>query len=252
MRRPTKELVDAVGADERPQILKVGEVKPASETEKSRIRTVIVKKETPGEKVDWKDLPVANGGGSHHSSTRAEPTSPLSNKGLATSTKDLPATVITDRRRRDLSGLSTDQQGEQDKPVSASGSTIAALVAGTQKARNRDMEPAAKEVRESKDIFELHSSSPADGAAVSTAAPTRTSRRHSSVSTNLDPKTGGAGANASLTRKRERRRESVVDVTREKDEHEARPKNTKNANGLAEAGMGKGERAAIRRRSMML
>jgi len=252
MRRPTKELVNAVGADERPQIVKVNEVKAAPGTEKSQMRTVIIKKETSEEPADWRNLPIADGRDTHHSSVRAEPASPLGNKGSVSSTKDLPATVITERRGRDSLASRKDVQDEPGKPISTSGSTIAALVAGTQKARSRDTEPTDKDARESKDIFELNSSSPADLVAVTTTAPARTSRRHSSISTNLDLKAGAVNANISVDRRRERRKESVVSATSRKDESEAGIKGMKSVDVLTEGGMGRAERAASRRRSMML
>lgn len=252
MRRPTKELVDAVGADERPQIVKVNEVKAGPGIEKSQMRTVVIKKETSEEPADWRNLPIADSRDTHHSSARAEPTSPLGNKVSVLSTKDLPATVITERRGRDSLAPRKDVQDEQGKPVSASGSTIAALVAGAKKARSRDMKSTDRDARESKDIFELNSSSPVDLVAVTTTVPARTSRRHSSISTNLDLKAGAASTNVSVDRRRERRKESVVNATSRKDESEAGIKGMKSVDGLAEGGMGRGERAASRRRSMML
>ena len=252
MRRPTKELVDAVGADERPQIVKVNEVKAVPGFEKSQMRTIVIKKESSEEPADWRNLPIANGRDTHHFSSRVEPVSPLGKKGSGLSTKDLPATVITERRGRESLAPRKDLQYEQGKPVPTSGSTIAALVAGTQKARNRDTESTDKDARESKDIFELNSSSPADVVAVTTTAPARTSRRHSSISTNLDMKANAAGANIAVDRRRERRKESVVNATIRKDESEAGMKIMRSVDGMTESGVGRAERGASRRRSMML
>lgn len=252
MRRPTKELVDAVGADERPQIIKVEEVKAAPGTEKSQMRTIVIKKENSEEPSDWRDLPIADGRDTHHSSARAEPASPLGNKALVASTKDLPVTGITEHRGRDSLTSRNDLQDEQGKTVSASKTTIAALVAGTQKARSRDKESTEKNARESKDIFELNSSSPTDVIAVTTTAPARTSRRHSSISTNLDVRVAAASVNISVDRRRERKKESVVNATSGKDQSETGIKSIKGADSLKEGGMGRAERAASRRRSMML
>lgn len=252
MRRPTKELVDAVGADERPQIVKVNEVKAAPAIEKNQMRTVIIKKESSEEPADWRNLPIAGGEDSHHSGSRAEPASPLGKKGSGLSTKDLPATVITERRGRESLGPRKDVQGEQSKPVSTSGSTIAVFVAGTQKARSSDREPIGKDAKGSKDIFELNSSSPADAVAATISAPARTSRRHSSISTNLDLMGNAASGIIPVDRRRERRKESVVSATSRKDDSEAAMKITRSIDGIAESGMGRAERAASRRRSMML
>ena len=252
MRRPTKELVDAVGADERPQIIRVEEVNAAPQSEKSNMRTVVVKKENPGEQTDWRDLPLANHVENHHNSTRTEPTSPLSNKSAATSTKDLPATVMTDRGRRDSFPFCNEEHHEQHKPASASGSTIATLVAGTQKTRNRETEPAAKAANVSKDIFELNSSSPADAVASTTTAPTRTSRRCSTIASDPEPKASSAGTRSSVARRHERRRESVMNGTTGRDKDGAGTTSTQDAGGTAGAGIGRAERTASRRRSMML
>lgn len=252
MRRPTKELVDAVGADERPQIVKVNEVRAASGIERSQMRTIVIKKESSEEPADWRDLPIADGRDTHHSSARAEPASPLGYKGSILSTKDLPATVITERRVRDSLGPRKDVQDEQGKHASTSGSAIAALVAGTQKTRSRYTKSTDRDARGSKDIFELNSSSPADVVALTTTAPARTSRRHSSIATSLDLKASAASANLSVDRRRERRKESVVNATGRKDESEAGMKVTRSVDGIAESGVGRAERAASRRRSMML
>lgn len=252
LRRPTKELVDAVGADERPQIVKVNEVRTAPGIERSQMRTIVIKKENLEEPADWRDLPIADGRDIHQSSARAEPASALGYRGSILSTNDLPATVITERRGRDSLGLRKDVQDEQGKHVSTSGSAIAALVAGTQKARSRDTESTDRHARDSKDIFELNSSSPADVVALTTTAPARTSRRHSSVSTTLDLKANAASANTSVDRRRERRKESVVNATGRRDESEAGMKVTRSVDGIAESGVGRAERAASRRRSMML
>ena len=252
MRRPTKELVDAVAADERPQIIRVEEVNAAPQSEKSNMRTVVVKKENPGEQTDWRDLPLANQGENHHKGTRAEPISPLSNKSATTSTKDPPVTVITDRGGRDSSPSRSEEHHEQDKRASASGSTIATLVAGTQKGKTRDIGPAGKAAKGSKDIFELNSSSPADAVALTTTAPSRTSRRYSTIASDPEPKISSAGTRPSAAKRQERRRESVMNVPSGKGKDGAGTTSTQDAGGMAVAGIGGTERTASRRRSMML
>ena len=166
MRRPTKELVDAVGADERVQravsakseIEKTGDEhdglfnKPA---DKPKARMVVIKKEDGNiESTDWKTLPQAT----DLLLGRPEPTSPLQHKTSTNdSAADLPASVITDRRRRAsvLPSIHDESSSKPDgKPTSghyrstsASNSAIAALVTGSKKpARTQTefQEPAEK------------------------------------------------------------------------------------------------------------
>ena len=81
MRRPTKDFVDAVGADDRPQVIKVEEIKCIGpEAEKCSIKTIAVKPEDPGEETDsaWKDLPlpIDDEGPRQNTNASAEMTSP--------------------------------------------------------------------------------------------------------------------------------------------------------------------------------
>ena len=244
MRRPTKELVDAVGSDDRPQIVKVQDIKAAPETEKNEIHAVTVKKEPFDEPADWRELPTANNRDNNQPSTEVQATSPHFKKNMAASTKLLPAAVITDRRGRDLSVSNGDQHREEGRPVSSSGPTIAALVAQAQRAKSHDTNHTHTEVRSSKDIFELDGSSP--------TAPTRTSRRHSSISVNGIPKIASAGAQSSANRSRERRRESIIGAPSCRSEDDAQVRSMKSNDQLKDVGMGRAERAASRRKSMML
>lgn len=252
MRRPTKELIDAVGADDRPQIISVQEVKVVPQTEQSKIRTVVLKKETPEEPADWRDLPMAQIGEVHLSSTMAEATSPLSNKCTATCAKVLPETVKTDRRRHDSSGTRSDQQAERARPVSASGFTISTLVAGSQKSKNHGAEPTTTETRGSKDIFELNSSSPADAVAVPTTAPARTSRRRSSMLTDVGSKATGVGTHALAAKRDESRRESTVKPQVVQREYSSQLNSSTSGNRIEEANEGRVGRVANRRKSMMI
>lgn len=152
MRRPTKELVDAVGADERiqravsakPEVEKTDDEcdglfdKPA---DKPKARMVVIKKEDGTiESTDWKTLPQAT----DLLLGRPEPTSPLQHKTSTNdSAADLPASVITDRRRRasilpsahNESSYKPDGQptSGQSRSTSTSDSTVAALVTGSKK-----------------------------------------------------------------------------------------------------------------------
>lgn len=250
MRRPTKELIDAVGADDRPQIIKVQQ--NPIEPRHKRTQTMIVKQEDAAENEDWKSLPIATQSESQTMTSRTEPKSPLTIKAIPNPTEDLPATVATSRPRGD--SMSIERSDSTLKPVSKAGSTIAALVSGTQKGKKLE-EITEMKKHEAKDIFELYSSSPYENAVATTAAATRGSRRHSTVSANVDIKDGGLGADGTGSRRGERRRGSAKPVAREASEGEGEMNQLKSTNSvrdLGETGMGRRERAAGRRRSMML
>lgn len=249
MRRPTKELIDAVSADDRPQIVHVQDAKARPETVKTK--PVFVKHENPEDRVDWKDLPLASDGETPQERAKSDPSSPLSNKATSTATKNLPATVTTDRRRRDSSVSHSDPPGEQIKRSTASGSAIAALVAGTQKTTSRDEQTAAKLAKGSKDIFELGSSSPADAGTVVPSAPPRTSRRHSSISS-IQDRNSGKGPNTSVARRKERIRQTLANVVSNNEEDDAGSKGGQSLGVPTEGEPGRAERAVNRRRSMML
>lgn len=257
MRRPTKDLVDAVAAEERMQqkrtIKNEGdatEAEPVVTGEApSKMRTVTIKKEpTADYGLDWKALPMEKGE-SDRNSIGAEPPSPLSNKAPAAKTS-LPPSVVTERRRRpsmlerDRSSAECEQQG------SGAGSTIAALITEHPKHRPRGesgpvdkLKPTSKH-SETPEVYDIQGSSPADTedtaakARESKATVARSSRRHSSVS---DDRIKDAMA------RRERRKETAPAP----DLKGVRSAATLVTN-TGEAVPGRGERAASRRRSMML
>lgn len=258
MRRPTKELTDAVGADERLQHNKTIKVEgEATEAEPvitgeapSKMRTVTVKREpTADEGLDWRAIPMKKGE-SDRDTLRAEAPSPLGNKAPAAKA-DLPSSVVTERRRRP-STLERDKlTGEGGQQVSGAGSAIAALMTDNPKARSRETNASADKLKqtskssETPEVYEIQRSSPVDpDNATSKArepkpAVGRSSRRHSSIS---DDRIKDA-----MARRAERRKEIA-----------AKPdlQNVRSAATLAvESGVGlqgRGERAASRRRSMML
>ncbi|KAL8671860.1 MAG: hypothetical protein Q9168_003650 [Polycauliona sp. 1 TL-2023] len=250
MRRPTKELVDAVAAEERLQQRK--NVKGEGEengTEPvvireaaSKMRTVVIKKEPTDDEIpNWKAMP-AKGPESDQDKLRAEATSPLGNKAT-TAKANLPASVVTERRRRP-SILDREQRSNEHQSNDAgAGSAIAALMTSKPRPKSRDRGTLAAEANavtraaETPSTQELPESSPAE---VETKeikpAPMRSSRRHSSIS---DDRVKDA-----LARRAERRKEG---------DH-VKPARSSVALA-AEAGAGeagRGERAANRRRSMML
>lgn len=256
MRRPTKELVDAVGVDERLQQKKATKVEEdATEAEPivtgegpSKMRTVTIKKElTVDNSLDWKALPTKQNK-SNYDSMRTEPPSPLGNKAPAVKA-DLPASVVTERRRRPsiLERDKTIAEGVQQS--SGAGSTIVALMTDNAKPRSRDDSIPADELKqvsraaETPEVYDIQGSSPAEADDVTAKsrkpAVARSSRRHSSVS---DDRIKDA-----MARRAERKREA-----------DAAPdlKNVRSAATLAvdpaDGARGRGERAASRRRSMML
>ena len=252
MRRPTKELVDAVGAEERARIAKA---------ESDASQPGFIKKEEEADAVPtWKTNALMN-----DERVRPEPTSPLSNKiGAA----ELPASVMTERRRRTLVPALSNDAMDPVKRAYGAASAIAALTAGTQRPRrkeeeesNRDMdrEEQTREPMERTSIYEFTGSSPADpsGKTVNDtgqealAKTIRSSRRHSSVPASTEP---GKGSIMISRRRRETVATKESGDRAEKAEGQAsRTKDVLNLGaGSDEAAVSRGERAASRRRSMMI
>lgn len=163
MRRPTKALADAVGAEERVQRA-INGARAGSEglegkvdsdvvsAESAKMRTVVIKKENVSEPV-WKLLPCEP---SHQQQKyRAGATSPLDDRSLRTGINgngnrngELPPSVLTARRHRGSSVHRAEAGEEPNEPsekypsssASVAGTTIAALVAGTARKRERMMQ----------------------------------------------------------------------------------------------------------------
>ena len=251
MRRPTKELVDAVGAEERARI---------AQAENDALKPVVIKQE---EDVDamptWKtNVPKID------ERARPEPISPLGNK---IGTAGLPASVITERRRRTIVPALKDDIVVPEKPASGAASAIAALAAGTQRSKRRETEEEPSEdvgrreqmgkPPETTSIYEFTGSSPIDpsGRHASEASKEelaktmRSSRRHSSV-----PASSEAGKGSIvISRRGDRRRETLI----AKEPRESTEMGGEKKLGTAsvpdeQAAAGRGERAASRRRSMMI
>lgn len=167
MRRPTKELVDAVpgAVDER---VRAGSVRAVSEGEGSTeprtggqggekaVRTVVIKKEAEGEGYAEWDL----------GDRRGEPGSPLERKSEASvgPMGGLPASVLTERRRR-ASGVVRDEGGEQwdgGKARDGAASAVKALVVGMGR-KERDGREREREREKDKcggggDVYDFHGS----------------------------------------------------------------------------------------------
>ena len=260
MRRPTKELADAVTTDKAVRGTSVRA--ESAEYKEKPPSTVKVKKEEPNAEhtSDWKSLPV------ERTSKGAEPTSPLGNKpsnmapiAAVDSDAELPRTVLTDRRRRSsaLHALPSHAlpRSASANAGTASSETIAALVAGGQRRMSRAREAAEARARgETEDVSQFDNSvddQSAIGGRVGTreGAGTRegraalgANRRHSSMS---DMRKVGLGGR--MTVELGKRKETLAG----KNDNEDRLATTDNG-GQNAGTIGRAERAAMRRRSMVI
>ena len=278
MRRPTNNLIDAVGSTgDRPQhLLTVTIEDKTSEPECATAKQdPIVKKEYDPDAINpWKISSIERS--QNQLEGRAEPVSPLENKASAMPAL-LPTSMVTDRRRRTV-GLqrNEDVATEQVNNHPGAASAIAALSAGSQKYRRQDDESRRKaEQPEASNIYDFSQSSPQaaaedDGCSNNISKtldvpPLRGVRRPFAMlaaaeeSSAAEVGSGGTIASAITAKRRERRRESVVGGAKEGGAGEL--KIARSAVGLGHGGgedivaaarLGRTERAASRRRSMML
>ncbi|KAL2051617.1 hypothetical protein ABVK25_008031 [Lepraria finkii] len=257
MRRPTKDLVDAVGAEERLRQVNL-------RTEGGESSSVVIKQEEIADVLPvWKTIDPKE-----IQRVREEPASPLSNK-TGGSAMDLPGSVITERRRRSVLPACNGDTSDPGKPSGAA-SAIAALTAGSHRAKRREEdktsadtigEDKTHEPVERPSIYDFTESSPDPGGYSSdkdlvekSSKSMRSSRRHSSVPASSEQGPGSL----SISRRGERRRESLLGGRREGggqgDEQQiSRTKSVLEIGaGTEDVALGRGERAANRRRSMML
>jgi hypothetical protein len=264
MRRPTKDLIDAVSRDEkahRGSGIKLEEEAPST--------TVTIKAE-PEADDDWKRMPAA-------SSATVE-NSPLSSKAPMSDT--LPSSITTHRKRRE----SILSQAEADLSRTSSGSAIAALLAENRRAKAaarekaKENEAAKEKMKEEEatvttamsklDIYEFRGSSPNPEDAQPKLAKeekttSRVSRRLSSVPRDGAAQSESEASDMEGTRKAEgsttRRRQSTLGLrnsssTAESGKESETEKILKRANsttGIADAAS-RSDRISARRRSMML
>jgi hypothetical protein len=254
MRRPTKDLVDAVGKDDKP----VRENLMKSEAE---IGSAI----KPESEVDdaWKQMPIA-------ASTAVE-NSPLSNK--APVSESLPSAIITQRRRRE--SLLSQVEMESARPGSAT--AIAALLAETRKVKaaakekTGESETVAPKATNKIDIYEFTGSPPGSIAAathpakVEKTVASRFSRRQSSAPRSGSAHDDGEASDIEAPKRSEpflsSRRQSTLGVRsasatslRSMDQETGKPLKISASSTviLDSAVASRNDRITARRRSMML
>ncbi|KAK2625664.1 hypothetical protein QTJ16_004976 [Diplocarpon rosae] len=260
MRRPTKELVDAVARDgkEKARMAKLEENLDAANP--------IIKAE-PEADDDWKNMPIASSASVDHSPLQSKTTGP----------ELLPSTITTHRKRRE----SILNQSELEIPRTASGGAIAALLAETRRAkaaakekeRGLENEAAVTKCMANLGLYELPGTSQCsvDGPPIEEEkASTRATRRQPSICRDLSqqhpPQSDSEVSDMEATRRAGRptylRRQSTlglrssssnVDLSRE-PEVERPLKRPSSTTGVTEAGAGasRSDRISARRRSMML
>jgi hypothetical protein len=264
MRRPTKELADAVTGERFQRSTSVqaedeaegGDDDGASKLEMSKLRTVVVKRD---DKVDRVGKPTDF------------PGSPLGAKSNG-STMDLPTSVLTERKRRASAAWKPQELSSRDVPSKTDLSDTEDPQRGTRNARGppEDLEAAMGKL----DIFDGPSSSPQpeNAPAEKDCTASRISRRHSSVTgltkdlpppgnlTSSRPDQAGAKptgprARPPLTVRSERDRASSRSENqppRSKGDEDLKGAKSIVSMKDAAAGGSRADRAAARRRSMML
>lgn len=268
MRRPTKDLVDAVGTDERAQQVSVKQNEDANlSQEEKTYRTIVVKTEEIVKSVDpWKISSVKEAQ-YQHPHFRDEAVSPLGN----TTSTDLSTSIFTERRRHSNSIQHDDENTNNlAKPPSGARSTIAAL-ARSQKPKSHNEGTKLPDEPELQDIFELNRSSPTEPGPIARdgnqdPSAVVKSRRYSTVPAE-EHKKEKRSTSSTMVAKREKRREtllnSAVSTTstvadanmdaNNKPVSELRSvKSVIKMQGGLDGAAGRAERVASRRRSMML
>ena len=289
MRRPTKELVDAVVPDgRRSTSAKPDEpsVPPTTvEKEKAKLRTAIIEREgDEGDGSAWKNLPSTAGGSAGAADDVGEPNSPLSKKtarqGQSQAQGEAPAgppTLNSSAAANAISALISASATSRRRPVAQ---------ASNPELEKRPVPPDPLGDRKEKEkekqshlaVFDFTDSSPPDTASgrprVDLAKQARAGRRYSSVPASaagalpaVSAKRGAgvrsvSAAGVAATREREREKGSR-EVKQAKSSAPLRSSSSSSSSSSTvnsgtgdesggEKGSGRGERAAARRRSMML
>lgn len=276
MRRPTAELVDAVAAEERAR-----QANLAAKADKEASDAALIKLEDDTDAIPiWKaNKPMESNG-----AVVEDPPSPLCNK-IGQSSNDLPPSVITERRRRTIVPFRND---DETKPstTSSSGaaSAIVALTANSHRAKRNEDERLETSLRgndekheydlaERPSIYDFTGSSPNNGLhseegenktrEEEAPKPARSSRRYSTVVPATSDQSKGTLSISRRGASGGSRRESILGggrrgegagtgMARTKSVLELRGGEGGGEEEAAVGDRGRGERAAGRRRSMML
>ena len=264
MRRPTKELIDAVGVEERNRQASAAGKDGSEVSLEAELEKLNIGQESEGpSKVIWRTKPIQESK-SQQQRQETESNSPL---GKKVSMQADEVTAVPNPKSRSDSSLE-DQHNQQGARRALSGAAPAiATLSNVQRGNTnfkhkldaRDSGDAASDVADNGHIFDFTSSSPehshhenreeVDGV----ARPMRVSRRHStSIS---------GPAKASITITRRRRESSLAPGYFDEPNQDVGPelKSTNSISALGDdatkegsEGIRRGERAASRRRSMML
>ncbi|KAI9771261.1 MAG: hypothetical protein M1840_002231 [Geoglossum simile] len=281
MRRPTKELVDAVtgeGKGHRMSGVKKEGNRSADEgssNDKNQIRTVVIKRERDdGSDQSWKSLQPSSLDskgpstllGLAYKTVKAregQDGSPLNSKGGANTQSELPNSIITQRRRR----TSTTHQGNGGFTGEQSASAAALLEmrkrSGEIGDRRKDTAiQNAMEKLQALDIYDFRgSSSPTAGDSATESSTSRTSHHRSPEDDGVSGTDAISGSRSS--RRGGGRRQTLVENTQVAGDTNGGARTTRsvaslgglkgNVEGCVEGGgAGTGGRAAGRRRSMVL
>ncbi|TVY82247.1 Shugoshin, partial [Lachnellula suecica] len=254
MRRPTKDLVDAVsgeGKSNRGSIVKV---------EEGRTSTGISIKAEAEEEDAWKRMPLA--------SSETVENSPLRSK--APDQDALPSSITTHRKRRE----SILYQTSENTPKTGSETAISSLLSEHRKAKAAAKERALEKegiltkAMDKLDIYEFNETSPPGEAVTSRPSQedkltSRSTRRASAIPKDLASVDDGEASDIEATKKKEapmsRRRQSTLGLKGSSANTGLGPdktvRKTSSTSGFSDstgAGDTRGDRIAARRRSMML
>ena len=268
MRRPTKDLIDAVGAEEKLRQAAANREGPFSSVEPELDRTRIKLEEDNESHLMWKTKPLQESR-SQQQRLQAEKTSPLGKKANLPAA-ELPASVMTERRRRTSTVARKEDDDARGNNSSGAGTVIAALSGAPYRNRHEDYDStttdaavtdsaALREATDRVSIFDFTSSSPENAANLhggqeGPAKPMRLSRRHSSV-----PALSDHDGKGPITVSR-RRRETLLGKDDVLEKVTTKPEQTSTKDTIAskaaaaeeQGSLGRSERAASRRRSMMI
>lgn len=256
MRRPTKDLIDAVTGENKSRQSILSELAGEGTSHPATIKAELEEED------GWKRMPLA-------SSSTVE-NSPLRSKAPGSESNDLPSSITTHRKRRE----SILHQVQVDLNKSGSETAISALIAEHRKAKAAAREKALEKegtlakAMEKLDIYDFNGSSPSEAPvkrSMKEERPAaRSSRRQSSIPHDIDAAGDGDASDIEAPKTRgvsaSRRRQSTLGLknssTNSQPAHEkqAAAKKIQSSSSMADLATGdtRGDRISARRRSMML